>query len=415
MNETRWSYLSGYRRAGAPGAPLLDADLRDPRCPQTGTVLEAVYDLDAARATLDRDRFVAPRSMWDFASLLPVRDPYSVVSLAEGATPLLANRRLGKALGFHRLWLKDESRNPTGSFKDRGASVTVSWCREVGHRGLCVASSGNLACSLACYAAAADLEFHGFIREDTSAVNLLHALVTMHNLYVVPGGMLEGVNLASEVAQRRGLFHAIQPYNLFRVEGKKTLAYEICAELKWSAPDRVLVPTSGCTNALALHKGFAELIELGWIDRMPCIDLVQVAGCAPVVDAWEEGRSVAPAQGAGTELLGMGHPFPSAGDAAVAVMRATGGRGLRVSDEDAYRAQQQVARHEGLFLQPASVLPVAALAQASGFARDECIVWIGTGSGKNQIDGPLERFPDRPRVSDYASFAAFAGVEQEGS
>ena len=409
MNALHDTYLLGYRRPGASRAPLVDDSTRDPICPETGGVLEAAYDLDAAGAALDRDSFGGGARMWTWRALLPVRDPARVCSLDEGGTPLLHIRRLGEALGLQCLYLKDESRNPTGSFKDRGASVTVSKCREVGHRGLTVASSGNLACSLSSYAAAAGLEFHGFIREDTSATNLLHGIISQQHFYIVPGDMLEGTALAAAVAKRYHFFHAVQPYNLFRVEGKKTLAFEICAQLGWRVPDRVLVPTSGCTNALALHKGFSELRALGWIATLPAIDLVQAEGCAPVVDAFEAGAPVSRSRGPGTALLGMGHPHPSAGDAAVEVMRVTGGVGYCVADQAAFEAQRHVAKLEGLFLQPASVTPIAALAALDEATRarlrGQTIVWIGTGTGKNQIEAPLAQCLPPPRLGDLGAFA----------
>ena len=377
MNALQDTFLLGYRRPGASRAsraPLVDDSTRDPICPETGGVLEAIYDLDAPGAALDRDSFDGGARMWGWRALLPVRDRANVCSLDEGGTPLLHNRRLGEALGLQCLYLKDESRNPTGSFKDHGSSVTASKCREVGHRGLTVASSGNLACSLSSYAAAAGLEFHGFVRDDTTATNLLHGLISQQHFYIVPGDMLEGIALAAAVAKRYRFFHAAQPCNLFRVEGKKTLAFEICA-------------------------------QLGWIATLPAIDLVQAEGCAPVVDAFEAGAPVARSRGPGTALLGMGHPHPSAGDAAVEVMRVTGGVGYRVADQAAFEAQRHVAKLEGLFLQPASVTPIAALDEtARARMRGQTIVWIGTGTGKNQIEAPLAQCSQPPQLGDLDAF-----------
>ncbi len=202
---------------------------------------------------------------------------------------------------------------------------------------------------------------------------------------------------------RFGLFHAIQPYNLFRIEGKKTIAFEICKDLGWKAPHRVLIPTSGCTNVLALYKGFTELRELGWIDKMPAIDVVQPRGCAPLEQAWRTRSKVQRSTGK-TALLGLGHPFPGAGDRALEIVYETGGRCLVADDDAAYDAQRQVARCEGLSLQPSSVTPIAALMgrESEPFRkeiRDQIVVWIGTGSGKNQIREPLNRYPSPPRIT----------------
>ena len=291
--------------------------------------------------------------MWRYSFLLPQRDFGKIATMAEGATPLIKTDRLAESIGMRHLYIKDEGRNPTGSFKDRGSSVTVSKCHEIGHDSIVVASSGNLACSLAAYCARAGLTFFGLIRDDTTETCRLHTMVMKQKIFVVEGNMIDGVNLAREIAERFGCFHAVQPYNLYRVEGKKTLALEIVEDLNWRVPDRILVPTSGCTNVLALYKGFRELLEIGWIDRIPAIDMVQPSGCSPVVKAWRDEKPVQRSEGPGTSLLGLGHPFPSAGDQAIAAMRATGGSGLVASDKASYAAAARIAATEGLFLQRA--------------------------------------------------------------
>jgi threonine synthase len=398
------SGLIGYRSANDPSSPIFEDLTRDPLSPIDGSVLEAVYDLPGLRSTVDRDRLLNFHTQWDWRCLLPIRNPENVVTLHEGGTPLIKNRRLGASLGLNELYVKDESRNPTGSFKDRGSSVTISKCREVGTVGLTVASSGNLACSIATYASLGGMDFYGFIRDDTTDTNRLHCLITGQHFFIVEGGMLEGSTIAAQVAERFGLFHAVQPYNLYRVEGKKTIAFEICRDLGWRVPDRVLVPSSGCTNILALYKGFSELQELGWIDRIPALDVVQPAGCAPLMEAWLKNSPVQVGKGPGTSLIGLGHPFPKAGDKALEIVKKTGGRCYAVSDDAAFEAQKTVARSEGLFFQPASVVSIAALAsgeqeQLRREARDQVIVWIGTGTGKNQLAEPLRRLPPTPRIT----------------
>lgn len=396
MEGWRASRLMGYCPFGEPRGVLFSDLTRDLVSPSGGRIAEAVYDLPRIASEVDRDRLSAGRGQWEWSFLLPLRDFGNLVTLREGGTPLLRTQQLGERLGLRHLYVKDEARNPTGSFKDRGASVTVSKCREVGIDGLAVASSGNLACSLAAYAARGGLTFLGFIRKDTTDSNRLHCLVTGQRFFVVEGGMLQGAALAAQVAQRYGFFHAVQPHNLFRIEGKKTMAYEICRDLDWRVPDRVLIPSSGCTNVLALYKGFTELQALGWTDRLPALDVVQPAGCAPVVDAWAENRSVSRSAGPGTCLLGMGHPFPAAGDQAVRIMRLTGGRGVTVGDTAALDAQRLVASTEGLFYQPACTTCIAALADPANLSwvqecKNQVIVWIGTGTGKNQLVEPLAR------------------------
>lgn len=403
-SEAYRSALIGYRAAGSPGGPLIPEFNWRPQPFQDKAVLEAVYDFPRLRAQVDRDSVGHGRGQWDWQFLLPVVDSDNVVTLHEGGTPLIRAKRIGTSLGLNHLYVKDESRNPTGSFKDRGASVTVSKCREAGMNGLTVASSGNLAVSLAAYASVAGLAFCGFIRDDTTEVHRLQCLATGKLIFVVAGGMLEGARLAEQLSTRFHCFNAVQPHNAFRIEGKKTIAFEICRDLGWKVPHRVLIPTSGCTNVLALYKGFRELQELGWIDRIPCLDVVQPMGCAPIAHAWQTNSAVERRAWPGTTLLGLGHPFPSAGDTAVEIVRLTGGRCLMASDDGAFNAQSQVLSQEGLFLQPASVTPIAALAdhENKGFRseiRDQTIVWIGTGTGKNQILESMARHSPPPRIT----------------
>lgn len=398
------SRFLGYRAVGDAAGDTFPSELRHLVSPIDGGNLEAVYDLPAITRDIDRDQPRPGRSQWRWSFLLPLLDPAHLVSMGEGATPLLPADRLGAELGVKQLYIKDESRNPTGSFKDRGSSVTVSKCVELGHKSIVVASSGNLACSLAAYSTRGGRKFYGLIRDDTTDVVRLNTLVMGQKIFVVEGGMLNGSAIARELAERFGFFHAVQPYNLFRIEGKKTLAFEIVEDLGWKVPDRVMVPTSGCTNVLALHKGFRELLEIGWIDRMPAIDVIQPSGCAPVHEAWSEKRRVEQSRGAGTTLVGLGHPMPAAGDASVAIMNETGGVGLIADDSATYDAARLIAATEGLFLQPASAIPVAALrdprnAEHTRAVRHQTIVVIGTASGKNHIREPLAALAAPPRIS----------------
>lgn len=407
------TYLQGYRRSGAPDSALLDDMTRDPRCPETGGAVEAVYDLGRLAAEVDRDRLTRPgASLWDWRALLPVRDPAHVVSLAEGATPLLRAHRLGEALGVRNLWIKDESRNPTTTFKDRGASVTASKCAEVGVTDWILASSGNAAVAFSAYAAAAGVRFYGFIRADTSPVNRLHAQVTGQRIFSVEGGMVEGTRLAAAVAERFGFFHCTQPYNLYRIEGKKTLGLEIAAQLGWRGPDHIFLPTSGGTNALAVDKAFAELRGAGWSDARPAIEAVQPVGCAPIEKAWREGTPVERWPDPTCRVLGLGHPAPATGDRVVDIVRESGGEAWLVTDEQCYEAQALVAATEGLFIAPASASTAAAIAtlgpeEAARRFEDRTVVLVATGSGKTQPNGPLERLPEVPRIAaDLDAFVA---------
>ncbi|MEX2642019.1 MAG: pyridoxal-phosphate dependent enzyme, partial [Acetobacterales bacterium] len=213
------SHLLGLRPA-SDGDRLNDDMTDHPVCPVTGEVQEAVYDLAAVARAVDRDALRhLPRGMWRWAALLPVRDEANIVTMSEGDTPLEHVRRLGEVLGLSRFHIKDESRNPTGSFKDRGASVTASKMKEVSAKGMILASSGNAASSFSAYAARAGVPFTGFLRRETSSVHRLQTMIYGARVFVVEGTMVEGARLAHALESKFGLFHFSQPYNLYRVVG----------------------------------------------------------------------------------------------------------------------------------------------------------------------------------------------------
>ena len=414
------SYLIGLRCV-ACGAATSDLT-RDPLCPACGGFLEASYDLAAVRAEVERDVLAAqPRGMWRWRFLLPVRDERHVVTLQEGDTPLVRLERLGHEYGCADFFIKDESRNPSGSFKDRGASATVSKSREVGIERLIIASSGNASAAMSTYCARAGLQLTALMRPETVPGHLLQNLICGTRALVVDGDMVEGTRLAQQAADRYGWFHATQPYNLYRIEGKKTLAFEIAEALGWRAPDRILIPTGGGTSVLALYLGFTQLNALGWISGMPALDVIQSTGCAPIVRSWEEEKPVRHWGRSTSRATGMTHPFPRAGDAVVRIMRETGGQGWAVADADSFAAARRLAQREGLFLQPAAAAPTACLITGKlaeldapghrpgdpptdGSPRsgaplaDQVVVAIATGSGKNQVAAALAELSPPPRI-----------------
>ena len=360
-------------------------------CPRTGGALEGAYDLDWVRKHVDRDELARrPRGIWRWHELLPLREPGNVVSLHEGDTPLIHAERLGKDLGLKRLFILDESRNPTGSFKDRGGSVSISKCREVGVRAIILASSGNAAACFGAYCARGGIEYIGFVRADSSAVHCLQVAAYGALTLIVEGDQGVNTRLAEEAAQKIGALHASLPRNLYRVEGKKTAAYEIAEGLGWKAPDRVVCPTAGGTMALAMDQGFRELLALGWIDRMPAIDIVQPEGCAPVARAVRTGKKVEPWGEVRTRSAGLTSPNPGAGNRVADIVRKTEGQAVIVSDDLNIEAEFLIARREGLFLQPASGASVASLMPGADRPRpvhpEETIVCIGTGTGKNATE-----------------------------
>ena len=366
---------------------ILD-DLKHPfTCPDTGGALQGFYDIEWIRKNVDRDEVARrPRGIWRWSELLPVRDPAHVVSLREGDTPLIHAERLGGELGLRRLFILDESRNPTGSFKDRGGSVTISKCREVGVEQIVLPSSGNAAACFAAYCARGGLEYIGLVRDDSSIVHCVQVGAYGSLTLIVEGDMRDGSRLAEKISEKLGALHATLPRNLYRIEGKKTAAFEIAEALGWRAPDRVVCPTAGGTMALAMEQGFRELHELGWIDRMPMIDIVQTDGCAPILRALDKGGKVEPWGPPTTKSAGLTSPAPACGDRVADVVRKTEGEGVLVTDEMNFRAEFMIAGREGLFLQPASAASVASLfpgTRKTPVEADETVVCIGTGTGKN--------------------------------
>ncbi len=387
-------------------------DLEHPfTCPETGGALQGAYDTEWIKSHVNRDQIKSrPRGIWRWSELLPVRDQARVVSLAEGDTPLIHAERLGAHLGLNRLFILDESRNPTGSFKDRGGSVTISKCREVGVEQIVLASSGNAAACFSAYCARGGLEYIGFVRDDSSQVHCVQVGVYGALTLVVEGNMASGARLAEEAASELGALHATLPRNLYRIEGKKTAAFEISETLGWKAPDRVICPTAGGTMALAMEQGFRELCELGWIDRMPKIDIVQADGCAPIYEALKSGGKVEPWGEVTTKSAGLTSPSPACGDRVAGVVRQTGGEGVLVTDQMNFDAELMIAGMEGLYLQPASAAAVASLmpgVRSGKLDPDETIVCIGTGTGKNASEVMQEFLGENGRIpSNLVSFMA---------
>ena len=380
---------------------LHDTRTREPWCATCGSVLEARYDLRLLASELHRQDFGPRSNIWRWAPLLPISNPSTAITLGEGDTPLHQLTQLSKNTHLDTIYLKDEGRNPTGSFKDRGASVTISRCRELDIKELILASSGNAAAAFATYCARGDVQFIALIRPETSDVHKLQIVLTGSRVFDIDSDMAEATDLAGKLAKQNGYFHCTQPYNLYRIEGKKTIAFEISEELEWRVPDRILVPTSGGTAAIGLYKGYRELNELGWVRGMPKIDVVQATGCAPIVKAWRTGMPVKHWGIPQTKWVGLGHPFPRAGDKVVEVMNQTGGQGWTVDDDACMEATRLLAATEGIFVQPAAAAPIAALllGDKGNIDSKELVVTLATGSGKNQYSKPLAAVGPPPRVS----------------
>lgn len=358
-------------------------------CPKCGSPLLARYDLPLARARLDRDTLnTRPNTMWRWRELLPVRDKAHIVTLAEGGTPMLHSPRLGKQLGLPNLYIKDEGRNPTGTFKARGIGMAVSRAVELGVRGFVTPTAGNAGGALAAYAARAGLAAHVFMPVDAPISNQNEVKMASAFLHLVQGLISDAGRESAAMAKESGLFDVSTLKEPYRLEGKKTMGFEIALDLDWQLPDVILYPTGGGTGLIGIWKAFDELERLGWIGarsahrpRMVC---VQAAGCAPMVKAFDEGRDRCEFfTGAQTIAAGLRVPKPLGDRLILRAVRESSGTAITVSDDEMIAARALIASTEGVQACLEGSGTVAALQKllASGWVRpDERVVCLNTGT-----------------------------------
>lgn len=354
-------------------------------CPECGSFLEIVYDLPAVRRNMTKSSLEKrDPGIWRYAELLPVVAPSTVVSLGEGGTFLHKCDRLAKRFNLRSLFLKDETTNPTGSFIDRGTAVEVTVAKEQGFSSLCCGSTGNLAASLVAYAARAGMKCDVFIAQTGSVDSgkFYQILAYGANVTVVKN---HEIAIARANAERNHSY-VVDAYSSSFLEGVKTTIFEICEQLIWNAPDWILVPMGNGGHLSMVWKGLRELQEIGIIDDAETkIIGVQSTGCAPIVDAFEnETEDVTPTSGGATIALDIGVSNPSCGHMALKAIRESGGLAISVSDKEILNAVSQIARLEGVFVEPASATPVAALhqvMQSKEIDPSDSVVCLVTGMG----------------------------------
>jgi threonine synthase len=376
-------------------------------CP-CGSPLLVRYDLKQAAAVLARSSFQARKpTLWRYRELLPVQDDANLVSLGEGFTPLLEANALGREVGLKRLWIKDEARNPTGSFKDRGIALAVSRAKELGVKKVAIPSAGNAGGSLSAYAARAGMEAHVFMPADTPTANQIEARQDGAQLTLVDGLISDCGRLIAEKKAAEGWFDVSTLKEPYRVEGKKTMGYEIAEQLGWKLPDVIIYPTGGGTGLIGMWKAFTEMEELGWIDRKrPRMVAVQASGCAPIVRAFAAGSETAvPWHNAHTVASGLRVPQAVADFLMLRALRDSDGTAVSVSDEQMLAEIPLVGRAEGIFFCPEGAACVAALRQLTqqGWIKpaDETVIF-NTASGlkyldvlERSIDGSVAPYPLR--------------------
>ncbi len=361
-------------------------------CASCGKVLYARYDLEAAGGALARDDLAGrPGDMWRYFELMPVRSPAGVISLGEGFTPLARADRLGGRVGCSNLLVKDEGVNPTSSFKARGLSAAVSKAVELGVTGFTIPSAGNAGGAVAAYAARAGVEAHVFMPRDVPAANREEVEVAGARAVLVDGLISDAGKASRAAAEELGLFDVSTLQEPYRVEGKKTMGYEIAEQLGWDVPDAIVYPTGGGTGIVGIWKAFEEMEALGWLDgRRPRMYCVQAEGCAPIVRAFHEGADHAePWVGAETIAAGLRVPGAIGDYLMLAVLRESGGGALTVTDDEMMASVREVAALEGLFMSPEGAATAAALPKllADGsVSPDERVLLLNTGSGLKYLD-----------------------------
>jgi threonine synthase len=366
---------------------------------ECGGPLLVRYDLTLLRETWSRDSFEsAPDTMWRYAPVLPVRHAASIISLGEGMTPLLAVTRTGARLRASDLLLKDEGLNPTGSFKARGLSCAVSMCVELGIRKLAIPSAGNAASALAAYAAAAGIEAHIFMPQDVPQANFVECMAYGAHVTLVKGLISDCGRMVAERSPREGWFDISTLKEPYRIEGKKTMGYELAEQLGWELPDAILYPTGGGVGMIGMWKAFAEMEALGWIgSARPKMIAIQSEGCQPVVRAFKEGAERSRFwDDAATVASGLRVPKPLGDYLTLKAVRESGGTAIAVSDTELIDAGIQLATEEGIFISPegaACVVGVEKLLRDGFLKRDDQIVIYNTGSGLKYLEAYSTRFP----------------------
>ncbi|MBI3084530.1 MAG: threonine synthase [candidate division NC10 bacterium] len=352
-----------------------------------GGILYPRYDLAGLRSKYDRNEVKdGPATLWRYRRVLPVRDEANVISLGEGFTPIFPARRRGPFQAYTALFIKDEGPNPTASFKARGMSSAISMAKELGAREVALPSAGNAGSAAAAYAAAAGLTAYVFMPDDTPTLIVSECIAYGARVYLVKGLINVCGKLVAAGAKTRGWFDLSTLKEPYRVEGKKTMGYEVAEQLGWELPDWIFYPTGGGTGLVGMWKAFAEMEALGWIGRKrPRMVAIQAIGCQPIVKAFAEGRSDSVLhENAHTVASGLRVPKALGDYLILQALRESRGLAIAVTDEELLRAQREIAETQGILPCPEGGATWAALQKlvAEGTVKPtERIVLFNTGSG----------------------------------
>ncbi|MQA96889.1 MAG: threonine synthase [Streptosporangiales bacterium] len=380
-----------------------DASVWQGLCVDCGSPLLARYDLSAAAKAVD-PKVIETRApdLWRYRELLPVGSGEHITGFGEGFTPLIPAPTMGERLGVRNLLIKDESPLPTGSFKARGAAVGVSKARELGARRLAMPTNGNAGAAWAAYCARAGLSLLTVLPEDAPHVNRRECRVLGADTYLVDG-LISDAGKLSKAALGPGDRDVATLKEPYRIEGKKTMGYEIAEQLGWTAPDVIVYPTGGGVGLIGIDKAYQEMAEMGWVprDKHPRFIAVQSTACAPVVKAYEEGKDACDpwTSGERTIAFGITVPAPLGGPLVLEAVRRTGGTAIAVDDETTIKALHEMGAAEGMYICPegaACLAAVRALRDQGAIGADERVVVINTGAGlkyPQTVDAELPVLP----------------------
>jgi threonine synthase len=361
-------------------------------CTECGKPLLVRYDLKAAAVSLTKESLQRREpDLWRYREVLPVDQDENIVSFGEGFTPLLQASRLGSQIGLSSLYIKDEGQNPTQSFKARGMAAAVSMARELGATKLAVPSAGNAAGALAAYAARAGLEAHIFMPKDTPRANVIECEQTGAQVTLMDGLITD---CGAEVGRRKeaeGWFDVSTLKEPYRIEGKKTMGYELAEQFDWQLPDVIIYPTGGGTGLIGMWKAFDEMEQMGWIgSKRPRMVTVQAAGCAPIVRAFEDGKRFADEfPNAHTTASGLRVPKAIGDFLILDALRASGGTAIAVTDDELIAATKEIGAAEGVFCAPegAACLPALRKLMSDGSVKpNDRVVLFNTGSGVKYME-----------------------------
>src|SRR6266436_2427776 len=368
----------------------ISAERAQTTCPEDGGVLYARYDLEHLKHHFKPEALGGrAATMWRYAEVLPQAEP---VSLGEGFTPMLPSRE------FQNVFIKDEGLNPTGSFKARGLSAAVTMAKSYGLKKLAIPSAGNAASALAAYTARAGIEAHIFMPKDVPQANRVECEYYGARVTLVNGLISDCARIVAERKEQEGWFDVSTLKEPFRVEGKKTMGYEVAEQLGWRLPQGIIYPTGGGVGLIGMWKSFDEMQALGWIgSERPKMIVVQAAGCQPMVRAFERGDQRAEFwQDASTVAAGLRVPKPLGDKLILDAVRGSGGTAIAVSDDELIDAGIELASLEGMFVAPegAACIPALRKLLATGFLKSsERIVIYNTGAGLKYLEAYAQRFP----------------------